>query len=102
AINKRGGQSHKAGNVTTLGLATSEGPPLKLQPLRKLLSNRVNLSNPLASSKTDLHWPTVIPPTVHMRTVANLNAQRWLQNLGTKIRNRNHRTILRENLRPNL
>src|SRR5699024_174964 len=101
-INKRRRQSLKAGNVTTLGLATSAGLPLKLQPLRKHLINRLNLPNPLTATKKDLNRPTMRPRAVNMGTVTKLNAISWLQNLRTKIRNYSHRTILRENLRTNL
>src|SRR5699024_9423667 len=88
--------------VTTLRLATSAGLPLKLQPLRKHLINRLNLPNPLTATKKDLNRPTMRPRTVNMRTVTKLNAISWLQNLRTKIRNRSHRTILRKDLRTNL
>src|SRR5699024_1618437 len=101
-INKRRRQSLKAGNVTTLRLATSAGLPLKLQPLRTHLINRLNLPLHLTPTKQDLNRPTMRPRTVDMGTVTKLNAISWLQNLRTKIRNRSHRTILRENLRTNL
>src|SRR5699024_8431958 len=83
-------------------LATSAGLPLKLQPLRKHLINRLNLPNPLTATKKDLNRPTMRPRAVNMGTVTKLNAISWLQNLRTKIRNYSHRTIIRENLRTNL
>src|SRR5699024_4012209 len=58
-INKRGGQSLKPRNVTTLRLATSARLPLKLQPLRKHLINRLNLPSPLTAAKKDLNRPTM-------------------------------------------
>src|SRR5699024_7690168 len=100
-IDQRRRQSLKPRNVTTLRLATSARLPLKLQPLRKHLVNRLNLPNPLTATKKDLNRPTMRPRAVDMRTVTKLNAISWLQNLRTKIRNRSHRTILRENLRTN-
>src|SRR5699024_8138407 len=101
-INKRRRQSLKARNVTSITLATSARLPLKLQPIRKHLINRLNLPNPLTAAKKDLNRPTMRPRTVNMGTVTKLNAISWLQNLRAKIRNRSHRTILSENLRPNL
>src|SRR5699024_9880821 len=101
-INKRRRQSLKPRNITSITLATSARLPLKLQPIRKHLINRLNLPNPLTATKKDLNRPTMRPRAVDMRTVTKLNAISWLQNLRAKIRNRSHRTILRENLRPNL
>src|SRR5699024_10418945 len=73
-INKRRRQSLKARNITSITFATSARLPLKLQPLRKHLINRLNLPNPLTATKKDLNWPTMRPRTVNMRTVTKLNA----------------------------
>src|SRR5699024_6783097 len=89
-INKRRRQSLKPRNVTSTTLATSARLPLKLQPLRKHLINRLNLPNPLAATKKDLNRPTMRPRTVNMGAVTKLNAVSWLQNLRTKIRNYSH------------
>src|SRR5699024_10943430 len=99
-INKRRRQSLKARNITSTTFATSARLPLKLQPLRKHLINRLNLPNPLTATKKDLNRPTMRPRAVDMGTVTKLDSISWLQNLRAKIRNRSHRTILRENLRP--
>src|SRR5699024_889252 len=101
-IDQRRRQSLKPRNITSITFATSARLPLKLQPIRKHLINRLNLPNPLTATKKDLNRPTMRPRTVNMGTVTKLNAVSWLQNLRAKIRNRSHRTILRENLRPNL
>src|SRR5699024_5970131 len=101
-IDQRRRQSLKARNITSTTLATSARLPLKLQPLRKHLINRLNLPNPLTATTKDLNRPTMRPRAVDMGTVTKLNAVSWLQNLRAKIRNRSHRTILRENLRTNL
>src|SRR5699024_6077096 len=101
-IDQRRRQSLKARNITSTTLATSARLPLKLQPLRKHLIYRLNLPNPLTATTKDLNRPTMRPRAVDMGTVTKLNAVSWLQNLRAKIRNRSHRTILRENLRTNL
>src|SRR5699024_3964428 len=92
-INKRRRQSLKARNITSITFATSARLPLKLQPLRKHLINRLNLPNPLTATKKDLNRPTMRPRTVDMGTVTKLDSISWLQNLRAKIRNRSHRTI---------
>src|SRR5699024_719272 len=53
-IDQRRRQSLKARNITSITFATSARLPLKLQPLRKHLINRLNLPNPLTAAKKDL------------------------------------------------
>src|SRR5699024_10587507 len=91
-INKRRRQSLKPRNIASATFATSARLPLKLQPLRKHLINRLNLPNPLTATKKDLNRPTMRPRAINMRTVTKLNAVSWLQNLRAKICNRSHRT----------
>src|SRR5699024_6219259 len=73
-INKRRRQSLEPRNITSITLATSAGLPLKLQPIRKHLINRLNLPNPLTATKKDLNRPTMRPRAVDMGTVTKLNA----------------------------
>src|SRR5699024_4499109 len=68
-IDQRRRQSLKPRNITSITLATSARLPLKLQPIRKHLINRLNLPNPLTATKKDLNRPTMRPRTVDMGTV---------------------------------
>src|SRR5699024_608834 len=73
-IDQRRRQSLKARNITSIAFATSARLPLKLQPIRKHLINRLNLPNPLTATKKDLNRPTVRPRTVDMGTVTKLDS----------------------------